>query len=1476
MLCCVFYVIPTLLLHVPSIQHKLATETSRELSKQLNVPVKVGHVNIDWLSRLAIKDVSVEDQQGELLLEADHLSVGFKLVPLFKKKWVFTTVRLFGLSLHLKKETPESDLNIKFLIDAFSSRDTTKTPHIDLQINSALIRRGTLDYQVGNEESSQQVFDAGHFQINNINANIAIKSFNLDSLSAQIKKLSFEEQTGFKLNKLSMHLEGNKDSISIQKLDVQLPNSLFQLSEATIWHGGMDSLEQLLDKAPVRLQIIPSQICLKDFSAFVPLLKNYSDHIQLSALVSGTINDLLLQEFLLKQNGTISLFAKMNLKSITRPDETYLFGQVNNFHISAEGLPHLVNSFQKESVEMPSYLNTLGSLDFNGEISGFLDHLVAYGNLHSNIGSLKMDMLIGQKKESNIANYLKGQIASSELNIQKLFPEGNPYGLAHFMIDVDIARPVNGSFSGNIDAQISHFDYSGYRYENILLDGSFGRNEYNGIVSIDDPNGRLYAEGLFKNSGKNSEFNFFADLTGFRPDELLLTEKYEQPELGLSLNVNFTGNTVDDFAGHITVDSLTFLTVTDSFYMDTLRIETIGYESNRKLTVTSDIINGEIVGEYSFRSFLSSFSHTIQNYLPALPEVKQRNKDDKNIFSLVMTIENTEQLSEAFKLPVTILEQVQVFGQYNSLRNQFSIEAALPKFKIGKSVIESGSILFDNPDKKMQFQTMLTLLHKKGSRNRFSIKAEAANDRINTLISFENDRDEKMKIGLLASSLFVSEKDEFGKEKLRTEITIEPDQIILKDSVWELEPSSITVVDGSTIIDNFYLSKNNQYLRINGIASAKNPKETIYLDLNDIELGYIFDIVNIPALQFGGRATGTVNLSDLYGNKILNTDLEVQQFSFNQVVQGRLNLFSEWDNDQQGILMLGTVYKNDSTWTDVNGYIYPVGKNAGLSLYFDATDVDLALLHPYVGAFSHVVEGRGYGNVHLFGPFSKLSFEGNAFVRDGRLGIDFLSTDYTFSDSIYIDRNSFQGKNIAIRDKDGNVGSVSFSVDHQFLKNFAFQADIQAQNLLVYDTPEKVNPQLYGKVYGSGNAQVKGDERIVDITANLRTAAKTSVGFNFMTNSVAEEYDFILFKDPLVHQVSESNRGGQPVLKNENGGAEIRLTCLIDATPEANFELIMDPAGGDKIRGNGSGNLQVQYGSKTNLMMYGAYTLQHGIYNFSLQQVIHKDFQIREGSRIDFNGDPMNADLRLNASYYLTANIEDLDQALVHETVRTSVPLNCILQLNGALQNPLISFDLEFPSSSQELERQVKSFIDTEDMMLRQIIYLLVLNKFYTPDYSRNEYRSSELNSVASSALSSQLSSILNSLTDKVQIGANIRSGQEGFTDTEVEMLLSSQLLNNRLIFNGSFGYKNNMGESTRGNMVQSNAFIGEFDLEYKLTPTGEYRLKAYNHANDMYLYSKSLTRQGVGVMFRKDFTTLRDLFQKRKRYVILTDTVSQ
>ena len=263
--------------------------------------------------------------------------------------------------------------------------------------------------------------------------------------------------------------------------------------------------------------------------------------------------------------------------------------------------------------------------------------------------------------------------------------------------------------------------------------------------------------------------------------------------------------------------------------------------------------------------------------------------------------------------------------------------------------------------------------------------------------------------------------------------------------------------------------------------------------------------------------------------------------------------------------------------------------------------------------------------------------------------------------------------------------------------------------------------------------------------------------------------------------------------------------------------------------------------------------------------IVTKVFNIKSGSQISFRGNPLEADLNIDAIYSLTANLTDLSESFAEEKElsRTTVPVNTVLSVSGNLQHPDLKFDIAFPTLTQDIDRQVRSIISTEEMMNRQIIYLLALGKFYTPDYMNvGQARNNELASVASSTLSSQLSNMLGQISDKWNIGTNIRSDKGDFSDVEVELALSSQLLNNRLIFNGNFGY--------RDNQVNSNAFVGDFDLEYLLNKSGSLRLKAYNHYNDRNYYIKSaLTTQGVGIMFKRDFGRFTELFNRIHNNVI-------
>ena len=287
------------------------------------------------------------------------------------------------------------------------------------------------------------------------------------------------------------------------------------------------------------------------------------------------------------------------------------------------------------------------------------------------------------------------------------------------------------------------------------------------------------------------------------------------------------------------------------------------------------------------------------------------------------------------------------------------------------------------------------------------------------------------------------------------------------------------------------------------------------------------------------------------------------------------------------------------------------------------------------------------------------------------------------------------------------------------------------------------------------------------------------------------------------------------------------------------------------------------------MKIFGSYAVEQGRYNFTLQDIILREFTIRQGATVSFNGNPLNAGINLQAAYSLNANLQDLDESFAddRELNRTLVPVNALLNLSGSISQPEISFDLEFPTLSQDVYRKVRSIVSTDDMMNQQIIYLLALSRFYTPEYMGNTDRNNELASVASSTLSSQLTNMLGQLSDKWSIAPNFHTDKGDFSDMEVQLALSSRLLNNRLLLNGNFGYSDNA--------MNSNSFIGDFDIEYLLTKSGNFRLRAYNRYNDQNYYTRnSLTTQGVGIVFKHGFDRL---FHRRKRgtETVESDTVS-
>jgi hypothetical protein len=193
----------------------------------------------------------------------------------------------------------------------------------------------------------------------------------------------------------------------------------------------------------------------------------------------------------------------------------------------------------------------------------------------------------------------------------------------------------------------------------------------------------------------------------------------------------------------------------------------------------------------------------------------------------------------------------------------------------------------------------------------------------------------------------------------------------------------------------------------------------------------------------------------------------------------------------------------------------------------------------------------------------------------------------------------------------------------------------------------------------------------------------------------------------------------------------------------------------------------------------------------------------------------------------------------------------------------VVTFGFDLPQANEDEKNMVRQMINTEEERNMQVIYLLGIGRFYNQSMqyvSAADQSKTAMNSLLSSTLSNQFNQIMSNMlgTNNWSFGANLRTGETGWDQTDVEGILSGRLLNNRLLINGQFGYRDNATQTTT-------SFIGDFDIQYMLNPNGNLALKVYNQTNDRYFTRSSLNTQGVGLIMKKDFNGIGELFNWRK-----------
>lgn len=1447
-------------------QEKLRQTACTQLTGLLGTTVEIGRVDYHPFNTLSVTDICVRDASKHPVLELGRMSARFELWHFMRtRRLVFDYILIDALQASISRPTSEAPLNIQPIIDRFKTKDPSKPPtQFDLKIGTVVIRSARLRYDIVSLPDSSVRFNPAHILVTDLNLHAYLRNARPDYIDAEIESLSFNEKSGFRLSDLTADILYSPEVIDLRSFILRMPDSEINLKPIRI---PLDSGKNVIDNiqsSELRLQPEKTwRVATADLACLTPALDRLDRVASVDFDITASSRQIKLHSLDINDSQGFRLNLSAN---IIRPDSLEVMratARLNNMHITAEDGADIASRFDTTAAQ---YIGRTGGLSTRGTIDFSLRRTLLNLGIGIGTGNIDLNGVVTTADRYRSIDF-EGKTELTDIAAGNIAAESR---LGSISITADGKGHINDRcIEADGTANIISASWLGHNYNDISIKYSYTSAQTKLAVCSNDPDASFTLDLDANPAGRHKFLDMDLDISRFDPAALGLMATETNISGSGRFEASLTGSTVNDIEGYLRLSDIHLTNARNELLdIDSLAVKADRHTHPESITISGDFLNGTIQGDINPSTLPAIIKNMASHIVPSLFTADETlldrlsETDSHNDFTADLTLSNAEALSQFLHLPVQVIYPVDIDLHLSSTTGIATFTLDAPYLQQGDKIIDSTMIgaTISTADNHAGLYATTHMPTKKGPMTAV-LGISGADSRFDTQIDWQLDRKIPLN-GRIDFSTGLS-KDDAGALCVSTHFN--PGTINFGDDVWNIRQSDISWCDSIITINGFGLASDTQSVVIDGTASP-HADDIVTVKLDHINLISIFETLEIENALIGGTATGTFTASQALSKlPLLNTDnLHVDNISYNYCTIGTADVTAKWDNDRQSFFLDADIVNPEGMRSRIWGDIFPMKES--LDLNFDAQHVRVGFMKPFMAAFTSDVSGFVSGKARLFGTFKDIDMEGDVYAEDLRLKIDFTNTTYSATDSIHIRPGKIELHDITLHDINGNTAMLNGVLTHDYfhLPEFDFRIS-EAHNFLSYNVTSRLNPDWYGTVYGNGGATIKGRPGVINIGVNMSTAPASTFTFVLSDRLEAEQYSFITFNDATDYSVEEqmikTDDTPPAVLeyqqrmraKAADKPSNYIMDIRVDITPEAQIILVMDPVGGDRIRANGNGDLRMTYDADENdLHMYGTYTLERGSYNFTLQDIIIKDFTIDPGSTITFRGDPYSAQLDLEAVYQVNANLSDLDKTFTQDKDlnRTNVPVQALMKVSGDMRQPDLNFDLRFPTLTSDTYRKVRSIISTDDMMNRQIIYLLALNRFYTPDYMESTTKGNELFSVASSTISSQLSSMLGKLSDNWSIAPNLRSDRGDFSDVEVDVALSSRLLNNRLLFNGNFGY--------RDKSLNSNQFIGDFDIEYLLNPRGTWRLKAYNRYNDQNYYVRTATTtQGIGIMFRRDFDRL-------------------
>lgn len=1354
-----------------------------------------------------------------------------------------------------------------------SSADTITTdkanqafewPDWNIKVNQFDFSLADFEFHQGEKPAgsvSNKSFNASHLIYQDFHLNLEQLAYAPDKLNLEKIKLSVQDSNVFKLKELSAAIKLNKDRIAINGLVLKTGQSALETS-LNLQFESFDSLiAGNLNQTDIDLKLgLGTKLDLRDAYYFAPELKSDSNYLMLARYPVKIYGNL---------KGDVNKTYINQLK--------LFYG--NHFNLALEGYAENWMSPDDLSVVLNSIRLNAKSSDFVGFIpETYPEHYPQ---------NIKLNGQASWKKGKAIAD-LKAQLDKfTKLDIRGNFNTNSPetydlnlnakdLALDKWLQDTaafeptDLILEVKGkgldlyTMETRVDLKLPNFHYLDNDFKPIAINAELINQKF-----------------LLQTGYNNDVLDFNLDASGtidsIEQDIQLKTEikrlnllafgiadslSFLQMDLLANLNVKENDQMAD-----LHISNFSFGTENDSYPFDDLVFNLFNSSDSSMLNLNWE----QIAFNMHMNKALQSLSELNLNMtsLLALEFFDQDSLANDLSFDFKLGAALSTNLERFIPLDL-YFDPISLEGDFSEKEEHVEVHLNLPFLHFQEIDIDSLEVNIISDANELESETKI----KRITSDLFNIYPTLFRANIN---------EEKALFKLFmedenADSLFyINATANNSNDSLNWNIVSE--NLILNGKPWNMnKQNKITYKSGVPVINNLIFERNQQTFGIH-TENRNDTTTALVLNFQNFRLGNFFAIIDAEESPIKGKLDGDIKLLDIKNPLELNAAFAINDLIIMEEEAGDLNIKVSPEKNNRYAYQLGfegPIQIESNGWFD----------SSGDTLYYDSkTDIKKISL-PFITSFAKDFVKEAEGS--LSGKFNvnntnqnKIDYSGNLKFSEASIVLASLNNKLRLpSETILIEKEEISLENFTLIDEQGQKMRLNGTVGIANFNNPDINFDLKAKNFQLLNSQKSDNELFFGKVFADLDIKWEGKLDAAKVSAEVRINENTDFTYIIpeAEADLVESEGIVEFKSPYEPSdsaVFDSTSASSNVALS---GIDLRARILTDKN--AAFKIIVDERRGDYLTIKGETNLNFQLRKNGTTSLTGNYEVNSGHYQLSLYDLVKRKFEIRQGSRISWSGDPTGADLNITALYNVETAVSSLmeDQtANANQTVKTqyrqSLPFIVQLFVKGSITKPEISFGLDMPESARgalggNVYQQVQAINSNESRLNKQVFSLLVLNQFF-PAGSDSGGPSSE--SVARNSASQILSNQLNQLSGKYVKGVDLNLGVNSYENyesgtpenrTELDVSLSKSMFNDRVrVKVGSQVDLEGEQRQTQG----ASEVLGNVLVEYLLTEDGRFMLTAFRKNEWEGFLDGQVIITGASVKFTREFNELKELWKKKE-----------